>query len=43
MLASKIYQKGQVGEDKRGGIGIQLIEEENSRVSQELNIAKNTN
>ena len=35
--------KGQVEEDKRGGIGIQLIEEENSRVSRELNIAKNTN
>ena len=43
ILASKIYQKGQVGEDKRGRIGIQIIEEENSRVSQELNIAKNTN
>ena len=31
-----------MGEDKRGRIGIQIIEEENSRVSQELNIAKNT-
>ena len=31
-----------MGEDKRGGTGIQLLEEENSRISQELNVA-NTN